>query len=292
MPKKKRKECFVIVPIAETPKHTAEYWTMHFNDFLKPLIEESGKFEARRSEPLRGDILKEIIKCLFACPLVVADITDENPNVYWELGVRHSFKHGTVIIAEEDTEPRFDISTQGVLFYNPGEHTNRDFRTSFKKAINSCISEPERTDSHVLEAISGRGTLFEVFRHDETIRRLDALILECRVNQVHLAKTMDNAKKNVKSRKGRKMMTSSFGKAAVELMLTNRYIDAGNDLYISGTLYLDDITALNGQISYWHQSRAEDADDWLLKVKETMASDFKDFNDKIHAIREAMAEGL
>ena len=32
--------------------------------------------------------------------IVVADITDSKPNVYWELGVRQSFKHGTIIIRE------------------------------------------------------------------------------------------------------------------------------------------------------------------------------------------------
>lgn len=291
MPKKRRQECFVIVPIAETPKHTAEYWTTHFNDFLKPLIEESGKFEARRSEPLRGDILREIIKCLVTCPVVVADITDENPNVYWELGVRHSFKHGTVIIAEEGTEPRFDISTQGVLHYNPMEHTNQAFRTSFKKAIRSCISEPDRTDSHVLEATSGRGTLFEVFRHDETIRRLDALLFECTVNQKSFNGIIDHAEKNRKSRKLPKMVTSSLGKAAVELMLTNRYINAENDLYISGTTYLNKITAINGQISNWLQ-RSEMTDKWFIASKENTLKSFKDFHDKIHAIREAMVEEL
>jgi len=134
MPEKKRKECFVIQPIAKTLKHPKKYWTRHFNTFLKPLIEESGDFEARRSEPLRGDILREIIKCLVTCPLVVADITEHNPNVYWELGVRHSFKNGTVIIAERGTKARFDISTQGVLYYNPKDYANQDFRTRFKEA--------------------------------------------------------------------------------------------------------------------------------------------------------------
>ena len=62
-----------------------------------------------RSHPLRGDMVREIITNLVMAPIVIADITDENPNVYWELGVRHSFEHGTIIIAEEGTKRRFDI---------------------------------------------------------------------------------------------------------------------------------------------------------------------------------------
>lgn len=114
---KKRKRCFVIMPFSETSEeHTEQYWTKHFKTFLKPLIEESGDLEVYRSKPLRGDILKQIIAELVVSPIVVADLTDGNPNVFWELGVRQSFKHGTITIAEEGTDIPFDLSVKGILF--------------------------------------------------------------------------------------------------------------------------------------------------------------------------------
>ena len=100
MSKTNRKRCFVIMPFSKTSdQHTTEYWTKHFESFLKTLIEEC-ELEAYRSEPLRGDILRQIISGLLVSPVVVADLTDGNSNVFWELGVRQSFKHGTVTIAE------------------------------------------------------------------------------------------------------------------------------------------------------------------------------------------------
>ena len=92
-----------------TNEHTEDYWTNHFNKVLKPLIEEDTTVEAHRSTPMRGDILKQIINDLVVDPIVVADLTDKNENVYWELGVRQSFKHGTITIAEEKTVLPFDI---------------------------------------------------------------------------------------------------------------------------------------------------------------------------------------
>jgi len=90
-----REICFVITPFSKTTdEHTKRYWTEHFKSFLKPLIDENPDLEARRSKPLRGDILREIITDLVVSRVVVADLTDHNPNVYWELGVRQSFKHG------------------------------------------------------------------------------------------------------------------------------------------------------------------------------------------------------
>jgi len=109
-----KKQCFVIMPFSETTeKHTENYWTEHFEDFLKPLIEECPQLEAYRSKPLHGDILKDIITKLIISPLVVADLTDLNPNVFWELGIRQSFKHGTITIAQEGTKLPFDTLFQG-----------------------------------------------------------------------------------------------------------------------------------------------------------------------------------
>lgn len=156
----KPKRCFVIIPFSQTSEeHTEDYWNKHFEYFLKPLIKECGDLEVSRSEALRGDILKQIIRDLYDSSIVVADLTDKNPNVFWELGVRQSFKHGTVTIAEQDTKIPFDISTKGTLYYYPKNHVkNERFREQFKKAIMDCLSNPDSPDSQVLEVIPGRGT--------------------------------------------------------------------------------------------------------------------------------------
>lgn len=78
-----RQSCFVIMPFGKTTdEHTEEYWTKHFENFLKPLIEENPNLEARRSKELRGDILNEIITDLVTSPIVVANLTDKNANVF------------------------------------------------------------------------------------------------------------------------------------------------------------------------------------------------------------------
>jgi len=190
-----REICFVIMPFSKTTdEHTEDYWTEHYESFLKPLIEENPNLEARRSKAMRGDILREIITDLVVSPVVVADLTDNNPNVYWELGVRQSFKHGTVTTADKATELPFDIDKKGTLRYYPENHLkNADFCRDFKEAIQDCLTHPERPDSQVLETLSGRGTLFEIFRRDEAIRRLDAVLSECSGNLGVLKDVADQA---------------------------------------------------------------------------------------------------
>src|SRR2546425_8791263 len=106
------------MPFTRTSEiHSTEYWTRHYQGFLRPTIETNPNLKARRSTPLRGDVLREIIKDIVISPIVVADLTDANPNVYWELGVRQSFRHGTITIAEEGTHLPFDVNVKGTLFY-------------------------------------------------------------------------------------------------------------------------------------------------------------------------------
>ena len=146
------------MPFSKTSeKHTEEYWTHHFDAFLKPLIEETGDLKVFRSKALRGDLVKEIVENLYNSNIVIADLTDKNPNVFWELGVRQSFKHGTITIAEEGTKLPFDIITKGTLYYYPGNHIKlQEFRTQLKRAVRDCLDNPDKPDSRVLEILPSR----------------------------------------------------------------------------------------------------------------------------------------
>ena len=92
-----------------TKKCSAEYWDAHYLNFLEPLINSCNGVNASRSTALRQDIQRQIVNDLFS-DIVLADLTDANVNVYWELGVRLSFRHGTITIADENKKIPFDIS--------------------------------------------------------------------------------------------------------------------------------------------------------------------------------------
>lgn len=278
----KREKCFVIMPFSKTTdKHIEDYWTQHFSSFLKPLIEENSKLEAYRSEALRGDILRQIITDLVISPVVVADLTDNNPNVYWELGIRQSFKHGTITIAEEGTRLPFDIGGKGTLFYYPKDHLKMEkFRRRFKSVIQDCLSYPDRPDSHVLETLSGRGTLFEIFRRDEAIRRLDAVLSESNGNIGILKGVIKSVQTNQKNPSKRTVVTERFRSSAVELLITNRYIDEEQSFYKLAEKYLDRTMMINSQLELWEHS-PNATEKWLLEQKDSAMEIFKNFKDKM-----------
>ncbi len=148
------------MPISKTTDlHPEDYWKKHFETFLMPLIREvDPNLPVSRSQALREDILNAIIRDLIFSAIVVADLTDGNSNVLWELGVRQSFRHGTITIAEAGPKLPFDLGAKGTLRYYPNDHLkNADFCTQMKEAIRDCLEHPERPDSHVLENITAAG---------------------------------------------------------------------------------------------------------------------------------------
>lgn len=271
--KELKQKCFVIMPFSKTnDKHTEEYWTKHFDKFIKPLIETGHPLRVERSSPLRGDILRQIITDLVTVPIVVADLTDANSNVYWELGVRQSFKHCTVTIAENGTNLPFDLGGKGTLFYFPGDHIKmQDFKSQFDAAINDCLKNPSVPDSHVLETIGGRGTLFQILMRDESIRKLDALLSEIRNNKIVLKVAMDICNDNIKKveealkkreKAYRRFSTSFFRYAALEMLIVSRYIDADITFYKTAEDHLDDLTTINNELLTW-ESSPKSFETWL-----------------------------
>jgi hypothetical protein len=265
--------------------HTEEYWMSHFETFLKPLIESLGSLEARRSQALRGDILREIINDLVVAKIVVADLTDSNANVYWELGVRQSFKHGTVTIAEASTKLPFDVWAKGTLRYHPKDHLKMaGFLKMFPQALKDCIDNPQRPDSQVLEVISGRGTLFELFRRDEAMRRIEAALSEADFNLDVMEEIRELASANQKNPSKRTFITSRFRLSAIELLTTNRYIEESLEFYAFAENCLAALATLNDQLTLWEHS-PNDTEKWVLSVQAEFGGMLKSYEEKLEAVQ-------
>jgi hypothetical protein len=275
-----------------TDDHTEEYWTKHFTDYLKPLIEENSKVEARRSKPLRGDVVREIVKALIVSRIVLADLTDSKANVYWELGVRQSFKPCTITIADEGYRGKipFDLASKGILFYYPDDvHKDASFRADLKNAIQDCLKHPNRPDSPVLDTVSGRGTLYEIVHREESIRRLDALIQELRQNERVYAKVVETARRNrLRRKKGKPAIIPfiRFRPVSTELLLAYRYLDEPAEFYRWVGSYHNLSSQTNDQLNSWAAGPAR-TEKWLLGkiIQKSSQEILKGIRERVEAAR-------
>lgn len=89
-------------------------------ELIKPALEEE-RFEVFRAdeEPKAGEIRTDMFQELLIADLVVADLSIDNPNVWYEMGVRHALRaRGIVQIKSKREHMPFDVYTDRTLSYH------------------------------------------------------------------------------------------------------------------------------------------------------------------------------
>jgi tetratricopeptide (TPR) repeat protein len=91
-----------------------------YRDFVKAALEAEGYEVFRADRELRaGEIRSDMFQELLLADLVVADLSIDNPNVWYELGVRHALRaRGIVLIQSAREEQPFDLYTDRKLRYH------------------------------------------------------------------------------------------------------------------------------------------------------------------------------
>lgn len=115
--------CFVIMPYGrkEDPfSGEVTDFDSVYRDLIKPAALELG-LDCKRSDEVNqaGLIHREMIDSIINADVCVVDITTGNPNVMYELGVRHAaWKSGTIIIRRRDNRIPFNIAGMRAMDYD------------------------------------------------------------------------------------------------------------------------------------------------------------------------------
>ena len=128
---------------------------MIYTDFIKDAVEELGIKCVRCDEIAEtGWIHSKMFRHIFESNVAVVDITLLNPNVFYELGVRHALnKHVTVLIRKSGTPSPFNIQGFQMLEYKLEDPENLE---SGKKKIGEFIRNglaSQNVDSPVYEVL-------------------------------------------------------------------------------------------------------------------------------------------
>nr|WP_295891089.1 hypothetical protein [uncultured Devosia sp.] len=110
--------CFVIMPFSEkNPVRPKGFFEEVFDSLIKPAAEAAG-FDVATANKDGSDVIQStIINEIMDADLVVADLTDHNPNVLFELGLRMSIERKPVaIIKSSDTGRIFDVDNMLRVF--------------------------------------------------------------------------------------------------------------------------------------------------------------------------------
>jgi hypothetical protein len=118
--KAQSRELFVIMPFSEkTGVYPAGYFDEVFSSLIVPAAADAG-FVATTANKNGSDIIhKTIVNSIYNAEVILADLTEHNPNVLFELGLAIAFKKKVAIIRAKGTKAIFDIdNSMRVLDYS------------------------------------------------------------------------------------------------------------------------------------------------------------------------------
>ncbi len=153
-----QKILFFITPIGspDSPERTRSDAIK--DSLIMPACEGYG-YECIRADemPTPGRIDQQVIDLLLSADLVIADLSDHNPNVFYELAVRHASQKPVILLIEDGQQIPFDIKTHRTIFYdiNSGPkfvQAQKELRRQVE-AVNEDAFVP---DSPIRDSIIGR----------------------------------------------------------------------------------------------------------------------------------------
>jgi O-acetyl-ADP-ribose deacetylase (regulator of RNase III) len=128
----RRPRCFVIMPFGE--KRDADGQAIDFDAIYADLIEAAvtgpamraaggPDIECQRCDRIAqaGWVHRQMIEAIHASEVVVVDLSTLNPNVFYELGVRHALKRRvTVLVCRQGTATPFNLQGFKTILYDAG----------------------------------------------------------------------------------------------------------------------------------------------------------------------------
>lgn len=155
-----KKRCFVIMPFGKKldSAHVEVNFDEVYEKFIKPTVEAEGLNSIRCDEvDEAGNIHKRMFQLIWQADVAIADVSIPNPNVFYELGIRHSLrKCVTIIIRNKNATLPFNIANMNAIQYDfAGGKIDEEARTRIRNAISTGLKEG-RSDSHVSESLDLR----------------------------------------------------------------------------------------------------------------------------------------
>ena len=105
-------EAFVLIP-----------FSTDFDDVYEKLIKKTFTelgFEVTRADDVNSyqNILKDIISKIQRSDLIIADLSNKNPNVFYELGIAHTMGKPTIMLSQSVNDVPFDLKSYRIINYS------------------------------------------------------------------------------------------------------------------------------------------------------------------------------
>lgn len=142
---------YVLMPFA------AEF-THIYETALKPAIADvAGRlalpFSCRRSDETLGpgSITREIVGSIYRADVIVADLSGNNPNVFYELGIAHSLGNKSIMITQSIVGTPFDVAPYRLIRYEATPDGLVKLRSQLAGAVREVLTGSKRLPNNPVQ---------------------------------------------------------------------------------------------------------------------------------------------
>ncbi|HFC6778814.1 TPA: hypothetical protein ACFN8Z_001011 [Neisseria meningitidis] len=168
------KTCFVVMAIGNQHHNgqtiTAEDLKARYDNLIKEaILKARPSIEVTRADEVSamGTITTDIVQRIMYSDYIIADVSYPNPNVFYELGLRHACKPGTIIIKDKDAKVPFDIASLRYIEYENSTQGLKDLSNKLLQTFDNFDRDNNRPDNHFLEVAKLTSFKFpEFFKED------------------------------------------------------------------------------------------------------------------------------
>ena len=210
------KFCFVVSQIGEesSPERVSADWFLEA--IVRPVFEKHfPQYVVRRADgiPGPGMIDGQMISHIIDADIVIADLTNVNPNVFYEIGLRHMVQKPIIHMHEQGTKIPFDVSLFRSFKYS--RSTPRELADACKgleEAVRVVVSPSYEVENPVTRTLGMREFKQHASPSDKIIaNELETLKAQMREYQeiavrTFQANSLDSSKSSIKT-----MITSEIG---------------------------------------------------------------------------------
>lgn len=175
------KKCFIVCPIGNDGSETRKRSDTLLKHVITPVCKECG-FEPKRIdlENTNGSINDDILKHLREDDLVIADLTENNPNAFYEMGYRAALNKPSIHLMTKDCPIPFDVSTIRSFSYDLSDLDSVDeIKSRLIQTIKSIDFDSQSSDSSLNNNNFGMinaQILQEIYKLQDSITKLTMTI--------------------------------------------------------------------------------------------------------------------
>lgn len=153
---------FYIAPIGDNETEQRKHSDLFLGSIIEPALEELGLTVVRADQiDQPGVITNQVIQYLFQSRLVIADLSYQNPNVFYELAIRHMLQKPVVQVMRKADRLPFDVNQVRTIVIDTTDIYSLvpqidAYRSQVAAQVRQAIDNPEGVDSPLTKFLSSR----------------------------------------------------------------------------------------------------------------------------------------